>query len=136
MREIKFKVWDKEFKRFVIYSPHISIDINGNVYNLQNGEGNDNYELLQYTGLKDKKGKEIYESDIIFGRRGIETVIFFDAGFHPFCNDIDPSFPEESEILGNSYELKEYPEKKEEILKRAAEIEIELREKYKNESRD
>ena len=69
MREIKFKVWDKENKKFITSvqgKAHIGIDLNGNVYNLQDGSGGkERYELIEFTGLKDKNGKEIYEGDII-----------------------------------------------------------------------
>jgi len=51
MREIKFRAWDNEFKKMK------QIDIQ---------EGFDSELLLmQFTGLKDKNGKEIYEGDIL-----------------------------------------------------------------------
>ncbi len=55
-KEIKFRVWDKQDK--VMYEP-VSI-----VNKWINGE-EQNYELMQYTGLNDKNGKEIYEGDIL-----------------------------------------------------------------------
>ncbi|WP_428909427.1 YopX family protein [Niallia sp. Krafla_26] len=73
MREIKFRVWDNDYKRMHIVgdSSHDTLTCwNGEVqyYNLQNGEGSGEYGsyiLMQYTGLKDKNGKEICEGDIV-----------------------------------------------------------------------
>lgn len=70
MREIKFRAWLKDDKRMVEVR---SIDFHeeGNIitvnYNDIFGfEFNENeIELMQYTGLKDKNGKEIYEGDIV-----------------------------------------------------------------------
>ncbi|MFF2793514.1 YopX family protein [Lysinibacillus xylanilyticus] len=56
MREVKFRFWDKEFKRFSEVPQKYAIqDINHYT----------DYELMQYTGLKDCNGEEIFEGDLI-----------------------------------------------------------------------
>ena len=59
MREIKFRAWDKLRKEMINYnSGEFSLMPFSNLYNKQFREV---YTFMQYTGLKDKNGVEIYE---------------------------------------------------------------------------
>lgn len=68
MREIKFRVWDKITKQ---WPSGFSINPDG-VVEMFERDGStgrmvdpNNFMVMQYTGLKDKAGKEIYEGDIL-----------------------------------------------------------------------
>lgn len=65
MREIKFRAWQSVLK-IMDYSPDNSISFDGKIVNFGNTDitgYNDN--IMQYTGLKDNNGKEIYEGDFL-----------------------------------------------------------------------
>jgi len=68
MREIKFRAWDRENKAFMPNEGYAICD--GDVMGLRYGNEmddvlTDQVELMQYTGLKDMNGVEIYECDVV-----------------------------------------------------------------------
>ena len=114
MREIKFRAWDKEQKRmFDVYginTDHIAED---------SYDSSDNSIhprktciLMQYTGLKDRNGKEIYEGDIILfslntGEKVKDTIVFEMGGFRTDKRNFPLTFYWSIEVIGNIYENKE-----------------------------
>lgn len=62
MREIKFRAWDKENEIMLDFGFTITWD--GIVQDYKKHVHNE-WLLMQFTGLKDKNGVEIYEGDII-----------------------------------------------------------------------
>ena len=74
MREIKFRAWDKKRGKMRWGDDNLQIALNGDKWwqygyetNRIETEHQDDFILMQYTGLHDKNGKEIYEGDIIIG---------------------------------------------------------------------
>lgn len=123
MREIKFRAWDKELKEWTNYS--IS-NIDGTLIDFYNKEtgfwesdrGGERFVLSQYTGLKDKNNREIYEGDVIKAisfARWIGVVEYSDENSAFIFDDLDKKYRGDSivfmsqfdqgfKILGNIYE--------------------------------
>ena len=120
MREIKFKAWDKNLKRWTNYS--IADDL-PRFYDKHTGcwktdkEG-ERFVLSQYTGLKDKNNREIYEGDVIKAisfARWVGVAKYSDENQAFIFDDLDKKYRGKStvfmnqfddgfEILGNIYE--------------------------------
>lgn len=125
-REIKFRAWDKieremidnliswEKNGDISHDNHFNSDIppfRGYMWN------SENLEIMQYTGLKDKNGEEIYEGDIIKVLNNLSYVYYDNGGFRTnillksslmYLADNKVKI----EIIGNIYENPELLEKK------------------------
>ena len=112
MREIKFRVWDKDTRRMYKNDSDLKISIENNggyifAHNANVVIPPEYIELMQYTGLKDKYGKEIYEGDIVTCLRDgdeqyIECVVVYDIRNLPRA--LFGSILISREVIGNIYE--------------------------------
>lgn len=129
-REIKFRVWDNYDKKWVNdwdhfaplwgcnpTEPHRSFHLS----RLDGGEGPHSYVVQQFTGLLDKKGKEIFEGDVVksnltaFGAtEPFNLIVEYDQNsFEAFfpIKENEPAFPMihndalfDCEVVGNIFE--------------------------------
>lgn len=122
MRKIKFRAWDTLKDRMVqVCGIDFGDDLPAVLHSKAKGEVTKSdtmigarFLLSQFTGLKDKSGKEIYEGDVIefTGRPNIRYVISFRDGAFGYEKDDDFGMPANLiavagcpwDVIGNIYE--------------------------------
>ena len=116
MRPIKFRAWDSSDREMIVFD-----EGEGEGYEKLGQFFSDNFgcKMLQYTGLKDKNGKEIYEGDVVRsyndywdGCKSLDLICWWgdgewSFGGHPWCEVGE----EKCEVIGNIYEHPELLEK-------------------------
>ena len=132
MREIKFRAWDNKEKKwelgydlpnlggFSMYGETILLGEYSHMIDKylfhRDGYAPSDLKLMQYTGLKDKNGKEIYEGDIIDyeDKHGLtqdftEEVVWIDDKYNcgwgtESSDQVWAEVARQSEVIGNIYE--------------------------------
>lgn len=126
MREYKFRAWDETEKHMYNWGNLINQNLK-NIFTITEQCG---YILMQYTGLHDENGKEIYEGDIIefsydmfvgnfdtFAAKG--KVVFEEGAFYVEVFENERTTKDEAyllysinldtiEVVGNIYETRSY----------------------------
>lgn len=102
-RELRFRVWGidnngkfKMFDTFDFYDPDCGTVAEDSV-------------VMQYTGLKDKHGKEIYEGDLVLANHyttpfEVRFILGCFVLYGSFCDTCEPVPNKKAEVIGNIYE--------------------------------
>lgn len=132
MREIKFRAWDKENEQMHKEIEDLENNPNYIIFTTNDEMADEQpesfgdylystrYEVMQYTGLKDIKGKDIYEGDILDGsyinpltKKVVKKYyqVAYENGCynayaknHPFGSTVLYFINTKSEVIGNIYE--------------------------------
>lgn len=110
MREIDFRAWDKQTRDMLELYPS-SMEFYNKRLQTYRPFYSKHIIRLQYTGLKDRDGREIYEGDIIQDDDGFFWRVYFEdgkfrarGGEYEEVDDLNEFCPYWCEVVGNIYE--------------------------------
>lgn len=122
MRNVKFRAWVPDIESMIRVDYVGWIETRADVITDIGGwddigytdvdlEGGENCVLMQYTGLKDKNGREIFEGDILQSHMGLH-VVAYETGCYLARQDNESGFDSviaaqhfhQVEVVGNRYE--------------------------------
>lgn len=114
MREIKFRAWHKHYKRMMfrgVFDRNWYTDSNGGkcIDGIHPSDKTD-VELMQYTGIKDEFGVDIYEGDIApFDGENLKCIIETDGVWFENANltmryDDFKKYGEPLKVVGNIHQ--------------------------------
>lgn len=122
MREIKFRIYNKEMNHMMHW--FLLKDMQWTLKETFQNESEDYSEPMQFTGIRDHKGNEIYEGDIVqYKQRNLEAAFGMTDGedyiekigeikYSGQSFNVPQGFIKELEVVGNIFQNPELLEEK------------------------